>query len=248
MTTDHHHYFQELAAALRGAGVPADRADATVADLTGHLAETGADPLAEFGPATEFAARLAGGGPENTGPDEPDEPGAAAESWRWTCDIYNDRRLLGIYGDQGWEVERLDTLGRFVCRRSPGTALRWEYRREPMTLLNRRAVIDRLAPEGWELCGEWILYAYFKRPRAAEAGPAAALTELPAPPPRSLFLSRHGKLVLGLCASLVLLSLVLLAVSGSSGPWWVTAVAGACGGVGALYGVRRDILKGAESR
>lgn len=58
-------YFVELAALLREQGVPADHAEATLADLRAHLEESGgADPEAEFGPAAEFARELvpAGGG------------------------------------------------------------------------------------------------------------------------------------------------------------------------------------------
>ncbi|UYQ64590.1 hypothetical protein [Streptomyces peucetius] len=186
MTTDHTGYFEELAAALRAAHVPEDRAAATVVDLTAYLAETGTTPEEEFGPAADFAAALGGTAPEAAGPPE------AAETWTWTADVYNDRRLLSAHGDQGWEVERLDALGRFVCRRPRGTALRWEYRREIVGGKQRDEVLGRLVPEGWEPCGEWFFYAYFKRPRAASAGPTATLDALPARPARSWYIGVKG--------------------------------------------------------
>ncbi|WP_309056369.1 hypothetical protein [Streptomyces sp.] len=190
-------YFTELAGALRAAGVPADQVAATVDDLRGHLAGTGTDPEEEFGPAAEFAARLGGIGPL---PGEPDE---RAETWTWTADLFNDRRMLALHGDQGWEVESLDPLGRFVCRRAAGSALRWEYRREVITGRRRARVLDELLPEGWEPCGEWLVYGYFKRPRAATAGPAGTLGAPPATPRRWLYLSRRGKVALALWVLLV---------------------------------------------
>ncbi|MER7950293.1 hypothetical protein ABTY59_23190 [Streptomyces sp. NPDC096079] len=188
MTTDA--YFAELAGSLRAARVPDEQIDATVEDLRAHLAETGTAPEEEFGPAAAFAAQLGGLAPA---PGEPDE---LAESWTWTADLFNDRRMLAVHGDQGWEVEGLDAIGRFVCRRTPGSALRWEYRREVIAGRRRGRVLDELTPEGWELCGEWLVYGYFKRPRAATAGPAGTVGAPTPAPRRWLFLSRRGKAVL----------------------------------------------------
>ncbi|MER5208075.1 hypothetical protein [Streptomyces sp. NPDC002825] len=195
MTTDA--YFTELSDALRAAHVPDEQIAATVEDLRAHLAETGTAPEEEFGPAAAFAAQLGGLAPA---PGEPDE---RAENWTWTADIFNDRRMLAVHGDQGWEVESLDAIGRFVCRRTPGSALRWEYRREIIAGRRKGRVLDELTPEGWELCGEWLVYGYFKRPRAATAGPAGTVGAPPAAPKRRLFLSRRGKAVLGLWCLLV---------------------------------------------
>ncbi|MEU5220783.1 hypothetical protein AB0G79_31915 [Streptomyces sp. NPDC020807] len=189
-------YFTELSDALRAAGVPDEQIAATTEDLRAHLAETGTDPVREFGAAAAFAARLGGLAPA---PGEPDE---RAESWTWTADLFNDRRMLAVHGDQGWEVESLDSIGRFVCRRSTTAPLRWEYRREILTG-RRPKVLAELEPEGWEPCGEWLVYGYFKRPRAATAGPAGALEARPATPRRQLFLGRTGKLVLALWAVVV---------------------------------------------
>ncbi|MFE6815835.1 hypothetical protein [Streptomyces sp. NPDC057677] len=190
MTTESDRYFTELADALRTTGVPAEQIAATVEDLRGHLSGTGTPPEEEFGPAAAFAAQLGGLAPL------PGEPDGKAESWTWTADLFNDRRMLAVHGDQGWEVESLDALGRFVCRRSATAALRWEYRREIIGARRRARVLAELEPEGWELCGEWLVYGYFKRPRAATAGPAGALDSRPAAPLRQLFLSRRGKALL----------------------------------------------------
>ncbi|MFC8763095.1 hypothetical protein ACFUAG_20530 [Streptomyces sp. NPDC057193] len=111
--------------------------------------------------------------------------------------------MLAVHGDQGWEVESLDALGRFVCRRPATATLRWEYRREVIGARRRAKVLAELEPEGWELCGEWLVYGYFKRPRAATTGPAGALEAPPAAPGRWLFLSRRGKAALAVWLVLV---------------------------------------------
>ncbi|MFF9194695.1 hypothetical protein ACF09L_05770 [Streptomyces sp. NPDC014779] len=187
-------WFAELTRALGAARVPEEQITRTVDELRGHLAESGTAPEEEFGPADRFAVSLGGLAPA------PGEPDAEAEHWTWTADLFNDRRMLAVHGDQGWEVESLDSLGRFVCRRAPGVALAWEYRREVLAGRRRAAVLGALEPEGWELCGEWLVYGYFKRPKAATAGPAGALRTLPRTPAGRLFLSRRAKALLALWA------------------------------------------------
>ncbi|MFJ6352994.1 hypothetical protein ACIQKB_26595 [Streptomyces sp. NPDC092046] len=193
MSTDS--YFAELSGALRAAGVPEEQITRTADELRGHLAESGTAPEEEFGPAARFAASLGGLAPA------PGEPDRAAERWTWTADLFNDRRMLAVHGDQGWEVEHLDSLGRFVCRRAPGAPLAWEYRREVISGRRRAKVLDGLDPEGWELCGEWLVYGYFKRPKAATTGPAGALGSVPAMPEKRLFLSRRARALLAVWAA-----------------------------------------------
>ncbi|WP_051966910.1 hypothetical protein [Kitasatospora mediocidica] len=193
-------YFAELARLLRAAGLPEQQVATTVADLTGYLAEAeSADAYEEFGAPETFAASLVEG---RTG----EGPGEGAETWKWTADIYADRTYLNHYGDQGWEMEGLDRLGRFVCRRDTQAAMRWEYRREIANNAKERAsVAADLALDAWEPCGHWLYFLYFKRPKAASAGPAAALDELVAAPDRQLFLSStyRGKLKQFVAAAVV---------------------------------------------
>lgn len=182
-------YYEELAERLRAAGVPDDEAARTVDDLAAYAAESGADPRDEFGTPEEFAARLAparaGGG--SPGPDE--LPGEADETWVWTADAFQDRLMLGRFGDEGWEVERIDAAGRFVSRRDVRNPQRWEYRRETVLPGRRRALADRLAPDGWEPCGTWMCFEYFKRPKAASLGPEAELDAPPETPAKRYFWS-----------------------------------------------------------
>ncbi|MER5651022.1 hypothetical protein [Streptosporangium sp. NPDC002524] len=176
-------YFDDLAVLLAEAGMPADRAAATVGELAGYLAESGGDPEEEFGPAAELAGELAG----TSGP--PAEPAADARTWSWTADLFHDVKMLNEYGAQGWEVDRVDARGLFVCARDPEHPQQWEYSRELVAGGRRRGVLDRLTPDGWEPCGTWVGFEYFKRPRAASLGPAAELTAPPQAPDRGLFLS-----------------------------------------------------------
>ncbi|WP_436761871.1 hypothetical protein [Streptosporangium sp. V21-05] len=161
----------------------ADRVAATVGELAGYLAESGGDPEEEFGPAAELVREL-------TGTAVPlAEPAADARTWSWTADLFHDVKMLNEYGAQGWEVDRVDARGLFVCARDPEHPQQWEYRREVVTGGRRRSVLDRLAPDGWEPCGTWVGFEYFKRPRAASLGPAAELTAPPRAPDRGIFLS-----------------------------------------------------------
>ena len=180
------------------------------------------------------------------------EPAPDADTWRWSTDIYADRRLLNAYGAQGWEVERIDRTGQFVSRRAPGTAMRWEYRRERADDAAERARrTAELAPEGWEPCGEWRATTYYKRPVAATTGAAARLRSVPARPGGRLFLSRKTLGVL-ICALLILLAAaVLIGVTGldvTAPPFLIGACLGAVGGGWlAVRGIRRDLADGVES-
>src|SRR5690606_32513623 len=85
---------------------------------------------------------------------------------------------------QGWEVQGIDRLGRFVCTRDPEHPQRREYRREVVTPTGRDALTHRLAPQRWEPCATRFCYAYYKRPHAALVGPEAQIGYPPttAPP------------------------------------------------------------------
>ncbi|WP_353941796.1 hypothetical protein ABII15_09250 [Streptomyces sp. HUAS MG91] len=156
-------YWDELSRDLRGRGLPPGHVTATVAELAAR--SDAADPAVAFGPAGELADRLA---PDRTAPDE------HVEIWRWTADTYADAALLDRFGAEGWELREIDGLGRFVCLRDPEHPGRWEYRREP-------AVPGAAAPEGWEPCGTWVVYDWYKRPMPPETATGAGDRSSPAP-------------------------------------------------------------------
>lgn len=183
-------YFDELAERLRARGLPEDEVSRTVDDLAAFAAESGTDPVQEFGAPADFASQVA---PDEAkadvpgGPVPPDE----AETWKWRADAFHERDVLNRYGDEGWEVERVDNAGRFVSHRDPDDPQRWEYRRETVLPGRRNAVTGRLAPDGWEPCGTWICFEYFKRPKAASVGPEAELHAVPRTPSGRNFWSRR---------------------------------------------------------
>lgn len=181
-------YFDELAGRLRDRGIPAKEVAGAVDDLAAYVAGSGADPDDEFGTPEEFAARLARSG-EGDGIEPP--PGPADETWLWTADAFHERSLLNRFGDEGWEVERVDSVGRFVTHRDTVHPQRWEYRREAVPPRRRDAVAERLRPDGWEPCGTWLFYEYFKRPKAATLGLEAELGSRPRVSARRLFWSRR---------------------------------------------------------
>ncbi|GGR91912.1 hypothetical protein GCM10010252_33330 [Streptomyces aureoverticillatus] len=226
-------YLEALGARLGELGLPAEHVRVTVADLGAHLAECGGVPEEEFGPVEEFARELA---PGATRP-APTPAGPGVETWRWTADTFVDEELLGRFGDEGWEVERVDALGRFVCRRDLARPQRWEYRRELVTR-GREGLDGRLAPDGWEACGNWVVYAWFKRPRAASLGPAAELSAVPAPPSRHTFLSHRFYAALALAVAALTASgatVALRADDATSGLGFTTGLlAGAAAPVTAL--------------
>ncbi|NJP26716.1 hypothetical protein OHB01_10985 [Microbispora hainanensis] len=216
-------YLDELRALLREGGVPADQVEATIADLASYVAETGGDPEEEFGPVGEFAGQLlAARAPEADATD--------ATEWRWTADIFTDRQMLARLGDQGWEIDRVDHIGRFVSHRDPERPQRWEYRRE--LSIGGSALAARLAPEGWEPCGTWVYYRYFKRPKAASVGPAAQLDSPPAAPTRSVFFSRRFYLVLAVALLAVIVPAILWEPSDGDEPGFLAGMA--VGGVVAI--------------
>ncbi|MFJ2772922.1 hypothetical protein [Streptomyces sp. NPDC087300] len=233
-------YLIDLAERLRAHGLPADRVEATVADLTAHLEESGADDAeAEFGPADEFAAQLV----PATGERAPVAQGERVETWRWMADIYVDEELLNRFGDEGWEVERVDALGRFVSHRDLAEPQRWEYRRELVTG-GREGLDERLAPDGWEACGAWVVYAWFKRPRAASLGPAAEVASPPPVPGRSRFFSRKFYVLLAVLAAAVAVSGISVAVGDGeeTGAGFVVGLLCGAGAVAAVLWITQTWL------
>lgn len=237
-------YFETLAALLRERGEPQARIESLVGELAAHAEEAGADAYEEFGPVGELAAQLTER--ESAGPaDGPREPEDGAEAWVWTADAFQDQLLLEQFGAQGWEVERLDKLGRFVCRRDLGHPMRWEYRRETAGHLQRAVRTGQLGPEGWEQCGVWGPFTYYKRPAAVVEGPAAQLAEPPPPPQKRVYI---GKWLYGWTA-VCLLVVVLAAWRGalgvdlSEGSTLAGAVVGLAVGGGAAWALWRAALR-----
>ncbi|MFC4906803.1 hypothetical protein [Actinomadura gamaensis] len=206
-------YFDDLAGALRRLGVAEERIGPLVAELSGHVAESGADPEDEFGPAVRFAEEFA----EGTGSEASSGPEPDAERWVWSADASVDQAMMNRFGAQGWEIERVDHLGRFVSRRDLASPTRWEYRRDVVGRRERAAHAAALAPDGWEPCGHWLFLAYSKRPLAAVAGPAADIDEPAGRPGRSYYFTRELWIPVAVLAVALVVSGVMIGVAFASG-------------------------------
>jgi hypothetical protein len=243
-------YFERLAALMREREVPQARIDTLVGELRAYAEEAGGGADEEFGPVAELAAQLSerespGSAAATDLTDVSQEPGEGAETWVWTADAFKEQRLLEHFGGQGWEVERLDRLGRFVCRRDLGHPMRWEYRRETVGHAGRSLLSGQLGPEGWEQCGVWGPFTYFKRPGAVLDGPAARVAEPPAPPHKRVYIGKwiYGWIALSLLAAVCAVWWGMRIVDFSDG----SAVAGMCVGLalvgGMAWAVWRSVLR-----
>ncbi|WP_240969209.1 hypothetical protein [Streptomyces sp. HNM0575] len=241
-------YFARLAELMRERGVPQARIATLTRELSAFADEAGGEVAEEFGPVEELAEQLSER--ESSGLTEapdgtagPAAPGDGAETWVWTADAFKDVRLLEHFGGQGWEVERLDRLGRFVCRRDAGDPMRWEYRRETAGRARRAVRTGELRPEGWEECGVWGPFTYYKRPAAVLDGPAARLSEAPAPPARRVYIGKGVYGWIGVCV----LAVVVAAWSGALEADFTDlgTLAGLCVGMavggGAAWGLWRSV-------
>jgi len=125
-----------------------------------------------------------------------------------------------------------------------------QVRDEAESPADRERVGERLAPDGWEPCGTWFFYAYYKRPKAALVGPAA---ELDAPPPRPagrVFFSGRFYLFVAVYL-LVLVPLVIglrYVFPGSSLGWDLETVVGMIVGLAAGLAGTTVVILVAERR
>jgi hypothetical protein len=197
-------YLDELETLLREREVPEERVRETVDDLAAFVAEGGVDPREEFGSVEEFADDLTGG-------DAGAETGT--ETMVWAADSFEAQGRLNELGAQGWEVDHLNRKGAFVSHRDENPQA-WEYRQESALGRRERArMAERLAPQGWEPCGHYFTFAYFKRPLAALVGPEAELDERPEPARKRFFWGVPGAVLTTFFLALLMVSLLSLGLT-----------------------------------
>lgn len=150
-------YLSELAASLQARGADSARMSEAVAEVEVHLAESGEDPLEAFGPPDEYAERLL----------LREERRADRADAQWTertfrATAFGEMGLLKEAGRQGWELTEVGGYA-LHCRRprDPEAARRWEYRRR--VSVDRGAILENMTALGWEPCGVWLPFHYFKR-------------------------------------------------------------------------------------
>jgi len=152
-------YLGELAASLQVRGADSARTSEAVAEVESHLAESGEAPVEAFGPPDEYAERLLLRDERRT--DQ------ATDDARWIertfrATAFGEMRLLEEAGRQGWELTDVGSYALY-CRRPRDTeaADRWEYSRR--VSVDRRTILEDMTELGWEPCGVWLPFHYFKR-------------------------------------------------------------------------------------
>jgi hypothetical protein len=151
-------YLGELAAELHWRGVEERRIRDIVAEAESHLLESGESARSAFGLPAEYAERMAVRDETRTGRDQ----GSKWSNRVFRATAVDEMRILDKAGREGWELMDVGALALF-CRRplDLSQACRWEYKRR--TGPHRLIILEEMAREQWEPCGNWLLFHYFKR-------------------------------------------------------------------------------------
>jgi len=151
-------YLSELAGSLQMRGANSARTSEAVAEVENHLSESGEDPMEAFGPPDEYAEQLLLR--EERRADEAADARWVERTFRATA--FGEMRVLEDAGRQGWE---LTDVGYYAlnCRRPRDleAVRRWEYSRRVSA--DHQAVLEDMSALGWEPCGLWLPFHYFKR-------------------------------------------------------------------------------------
>lgn len=151
-------YLSELAAALQTRGADSRRTSEAVAEAESHLKESGEDPVEAFGPPDEYAERLLLR-EERSG----ERSGDSGWDWRtFRATAFGEMGVLEDAGRQGWELVDVGAYALHCKRpRGPEEVYRWEYSRR--VSVDRPSILANMTELGWEPCGTWMPFQYFKR-------------------------------------------------------------------------------------
>jgi len=160
-------YLEQLAGNLQHYGVEAIQIGEIIAEVESHLAESGEDAVEAFGPPDAYAEHRAASVERGAAPDD------VWQRRTFRATAFDEMRILAAAGQDGWELTDVAAFA-LPCRRpwDPCTVRRWAYRRR--VGINRDALVTEMRAAGWEPCGLWLPFHYFKRPLAA----ATVLDEL----------------------------------------------------------------------
>ncbi len=151
-------YLSDLAAHLQQRGLVDQRINDIVTEVENHLTDSGEAPLDAFGPVDQYAEKIA----------VQDEDAMVAENqpqWHtrtFRATAFDEMGILAVAGQDGWELVDVGALALF-CRRPRDTEQfgRWEYKRRIGR--HRTIIMEEMASERWEPCGNWLPFHYFKR-------------------------------------------------------------------------------------
>lgn len=157
--TDHDTYLHELADVLRGRGLEDETVRQAVEEVRSHLAEAGGSPVEQFGPAAAYAAALVGADP--VAADGEGSEDMERRTFRATAT--DEMGILADLGADGWELTGVRDFG-LHARRPVDTAERHRWVYDRRKTLRRDAVVREMAADGWQPCGRWVIFHYFKKP------------------------------------------------------------------------------------
>lgn len=154
----HESYLEALAAHLQRRGVEESTINEIVSEAESHLAESGEPPEEAFGPADDYAERMALHEESSAGPAGDGE--YLLRTFRATA--FSEMTILELAGREGWELVDVGPLALFCRRpRDESRIARWEYKRR--TGRHEVAIREEMTRDRWEPCGNWVLFHYFKR-------------------------------------------------------------------------------------
>ncbi len=147
-------YLEQLSACLQRYGLDSEQIGEIIAEVESHLAESGEAPLDAFGPPYVYAEKRVAARERTTGGEW------QRRTFRATA--FDEMMILEEAGKAGWELYEVGALALY-CRRpwAIKEARQWEYARR--IGLNRSAIMAEMAAQGWEPCGHWSPFHYFKR-------------------------------------------------------------------------------------
>jgi len=132
-------YLSELTAQLQCRGVGDDEIVGIIAEVETHLVESDESPVDAFGPAVQYAEKMAVFAECRTDnqPAAAAEPAEPSEQWHhrtFRATALDEMSTLQWAGEEGWELVDVGAWALF-CRRPVDMtqANRWEYRRRTGT-------------------------------------------------------------------------------------------------------------------
>ncbi len=151
-------YLEDLTAHLQQRGVDNDKIRDIVSEAETHLAESGEGAVEAFGSVEEYAEKMAIH--EEKLAVQTEKPNHLHRTFRATA--FGEMAILEFAGREGWELVDVGALALY-CRRpaDENRVCRWEYKRR--TGRHGKIILDEMVNAGWEPCGNWLPFHYFKR-------------------------------------------------------------------------------------
>ncbi len=152
-------YLDELERALTRRGLATDRAGEVIAEVAGHLGDSGERAHEAFGEPDDYAAALVAADAPGAG----SEPRYEQRTFRATA--ADELAILAALGADGWELTGVRDFGLHARRpRDDAARTTWEHARR--SAVRRGPVLAEMQAAGWTPCGRWLTFHYFKRAAA----------------------------------------------------------------------------------